>query len=358
MKHLRYLEIFGGGAGRELPESIVLLYNLQTLRIKNSSIEVLPKNIRELVSLRHLEFSYIMETPPCLSELTQLQTLSSFVVSREKGCSIAELEPLKNLKGSLELYGLEQVESKEEARRTNFLEKVNLEQLEFNWPSETKNEIYNSFEVLEGLQPHKNLQTLNIYDFPGKCLPNKIFVENLRAIELYSCRNCERLPMLGQLDNLKKLYIVCLDSVRSVGDEFYGGDSKQIRTTFFSKLEIFHISFMDNLEQWEEMTTIASSFPQLKHLEIIRCPKLLNIPDVFGYCDENDHVEHLETLEIANCDKLTKLPNGLQICHSIQSLWISGCIEKFDLSSFKHHSSLKNLSLEDDGNSTATQLPD
>ncbi|CAK9315656.1 unnamed protein product [Citrullus colocynthis] len=97
--------------------------------------------------------------------------------------------------------------------------------------------------------------------------------------------------MLGQLNNLKELEICNLYGVRIIDNEFYGSDSKH--RTFFPRLENFVIRDMINLEQWNEITTNDASsnvtiFPNLKRLEITRCPKLLNIPDTFGGCDEND----------------------------------------------------------------------
>ncbi|XP_022150842.1 putative disease resistance protein RGA3 [Momordica charantia] len=89
LKHLRYLDI-SGCVIKKLSESIVLLYNLQTLRAEDTNV-LLPKNLRELISLRHLEFSYtyvVEQMPPYLSQLIQLQTLSCFLVGFGKGCKI------------------------------------------------------------------------------------------------------------------------------------------------------------------------------------------------------------------------------------------------------------------------------
>ncbi|XP_038900462.1 disease resistance protein RGA2-like [Benincasa hispida] len=410
LKHLRYLEISDPEIV-ELPPSIVLLYNLQTLRIANSMIRDLPKNLRELVSLRHLDFSMknlvAKKMPPHLSRLTQLQTLPIFVVAVEKGCDIAELGPLPNLKDSLQLFCLEKVQSKEKANEGSLEGKEHLDGLAFNWSKQRNTATCCSdLEVLEGLQPPKNLGSLKIHNFAGKCLPNKIFVENLRAIGLWDCKNCERFPMLGQLNNLKELEIYGLDSVQSIGKEFYGNYESNQRT-FFSKLERFILKGMINLEHWEEITThddYASSnvttFPHLKELKIHGCPKLSNIPNVFGSCDENEE-EHLELLSISHCDQLMKLPNGLQFCHSIklmeidhngsylslnfqtkpklvhlsigpleklpeelghlmklQSVKIVGCIQNYDFSPLMQLPSLKELCLVEDlrGNK-ATQLP-
>ncbi|XP_022148515.1 disease resistance protein RGA2-like [Momordica charantia] len=330
LKHLRYLDISGCSI-TQLPKSIALLYNLQTLNMGGLLIKDLPKNIIDLVNLKHLQFyPYHFDTykmPAYFGKLTQLQTLSYFVVGFENGHKISELGLLKNLKGSLNLCFLEKVESKEEARAAKLVEKENLDELEFEWSQShlrKDNDSYKDFEILEGLQPHKNLRSLSIERSAIKSLPNNIFVENLAVISLRDCQNCERLPMLGQLRNLERLEVYGLHSVQSISNEFYGNDCNQ--RTLFPKLRAFLLSDMENLEQWKEVTVASNltTFPCLESLNIWRCPKLMNIPDVFGYCDENG-VEHLRHVTISGCDGLNKLPNGLQFCHSIEDLTIEDC---------------------------------
>ena len=237
----------------KFPESIVSLHNLQTLKFLHSKIEEFPMNFTNLASLRHLELWVSSDkTPLHLSRLTQLQILSHFVVGFEKGCKITELGRLKNLQGSLSLLCSEKVESKEEANGANLAEKENLKELHLNWDMERKdNNSYNDLEVLEGLQPNQNLQSLIIHSFAERRLPNKIFVENLRVIHLYSSFNCVKLPMLGQLNNLKELEIYSFLGVRIIDNEFYGNDPNQRR--FFPKLEKFVMYEMINLEQWKEV---------------------------------------------------------------------------------------------------------
>ena len=183
--------------------------------------------LRKLVNLRHLEFDLYdinpKQMPKHLSRMTQLQTLSGFIVGCDDGYKIEEHGPLKGLKGKLNLLYLERVKSKHEAMGANLVEKENISELYFEWSSREKREDCgeNDLNVLEGLQPHKNLRALRIHDFLGLRMPNGIFVENLVEIHLSRCKRCETLPMLGQLSKLEVLEIRELSGVKSIGDELY-----------------------------------------------------------------------------------------------------------------------------------------
>ncbi|XP_038877687.1 putative disease resistance protein RGA1 [Benincasa hispida] len=290
--HLRYLDLSKCYIIKNLRESLCLLYNLQTLKLGYIESE-LPENLRKLVNLRHLEFYVVpgmKQMPSHMGNLIHLQTLSRFAVGFEKGCKIEELGTLKNLKDELILTNLEKLKSKEEAMAAKLVEKKKLRRLLFRWTLfyGVEYDKHNFVQVLEGLQPHKNLQSLNISGFGGEVLPNDIFVENLVEIRLFDCSKCEVLPMLGQLANLKKLEITWMNNVRSIGNEFYGIDPNLQRNSFaFPQLEELYIDGMKKLEQWDEFTT----------------------SNLFG---------SLKKLSVLGCDKLTKLPSGFEGCHSIE----------------------------------------
>lgn len=70
LKHLRYLDI-SWTAIRVLPESITKLYNLQTLRFMNCELlGKLPSQMRNMVNLRHIYFSYPRQMPDKVGCLT------------------------------------------------------------------------------------------------------------------------------------------------------------------------------------------------------------------------------------------------------------------------------------------------
>ncbi|XP_022145105.1 disease resistance protein RGA2-like [Momordica charantia] len=347
-----------------------MLYNLQTLKLGRRFH--LPKNLRKLVRLRHLNFSFLpnfpSQMPLHMSRLIHLQTLPEYIVGYGKGRKIEELGPLNDLKGSLRLFSLKRVRSKEEAIAAKLMGKKNLRKLTLNWSTNffEKDSNHNDMEVLEGLQPHNNLQSLSILHFAGQVLPNGVFVENLVAIVLQKCSKCEMLPMLGQLPNLEDLKISHMSSVRSIDREFYGNyGSKQ--SVCFPKLRKLSFSFMEKLVQWVEVSN-GIAFPHLESLSMDTCSKLRSVPD---------HFVSLRTLTIDGCEGLKKFPSKLECCISIASvkifdcpnlrlnvhnMWnlkeieIGGCMEEYDFSSLMHQSSVTNLCLTDTSRK-AIQVP-
>ena len=109
LKHLRYLNLSWTNI-RRLPDSISSLCYLQTLLLRSrSKLEQLPSNLRELINLLHLDIygaHSLAGMPQCIGKLTQLQTLSNFILGKS---GIRELMKLSNLRGVLSLSKLEHV---------------------------------------------------------------------------------------------------------------------------------------------------------------------------------------------------------------------------------------------------------
>ncbi|KAK9138782.1 hypothetical protein Sjap_009376 [Stephania japonica] len=298
LKHLRYLDLSYTKV-KVLPESFTALYNLQTLKLVCCEVTKLPSDFtRKLNKLRHLEiggpFSALEEMPKVLSRLKFLQTWPVFKVSKESGRHISELGPLKHLKGELLIDHLENVPDMKASKSANLASKQNIRQLNLTWSNRFINDgtSCNYDDVLEGLQPHRNLKALKISNFMGAKFPtwltiNTKLLPNLVEMELDGLDRCESLPAFGSLPLLRSLFMNGMRSVKRIGSEFYG-DARPP----FPSLKKLYISGFRSLEEWVEAPTLASrssplsslsafSFPVLEELKVDGSVQLNAMPTLF-----------------------------------------------------------------------------
>ncbi|KAF6164898.1 hypothetical protein GIB67_017101 [Kingdonia uniflora] len=224
------------------------------------------------------------------SRVLTLARKSKFIVGG--GCNIGDLKNLNLHQRKLEIKRLERVLNKDEAKEAELKNDEYLRDLllSFEWnDSSEMSEIERIEGVLEGLEPHGNLNELKIESYIGSKFPrwmmSGIVLSNLCILGVNQC-NCVQLPFL---ESLKKLIIWRMPKVKRIGSEFLGIDSSDGVERLFPKLEILRFVMMDNLEEWD--LSMKDVMPQLKHLYVLECPKLKRIPAL-------GNLEFLETLEI------------------------------------------------------------
>ncbi|XP_071924372.1 protein SUPPRESSOR OF npr1-1, CONSTITUTIVE 1-like [Coffea arabica] len=126
-----------------------------------------------------------------------------------------------------------------------------------------------------------------------------INLSKLEELRIEGCKRCSELPSLGQLPSLKILYLIRLDNIRFIGDEFYGitaneeeegrsraSGSSTRRQKFFPALEELTVVDIENLAEWKDADQVRSAtgeaeadvFPVLRNFRIRDCPQLTTIP--------------------------------------------------------------------------------
>ncbi|XP_048426023.1 putative disease resistance protein At3g14460 [Pyrus x bretschneideri] len=280
-------------------------------------LKSLPVDLSNLIQLRHLNNSgaYSLEGMPSqLGRLTNLQSLPLFVASEGSDQSgIREIGPLLHLRGTLCLSKLENVIDVEDARRANLKCKERLDSLVLEW-SHSSNTREMESTVLDMLHPHTKLKEFTIKSYAGKEFSSWVggsFFSNMVLVRLEECNNCLSLPPLGQLPQLKELYISGMNAVESVGAEFYGEC-----VLAFPLLEILEFVDMQHWKVWLPFQRDHGSgvFPCLKRLSIKECSKLE------GKLPEN--LDLLAKLEIVECEELVvSIANYKQL----RQLNIDGC---------------------------------
>lgn len=388
LKSLRYLDLSWTRI-RRLPEAMCKLNNLQTLKlIKCLELLELPKNLRSLVNLRHLDISYntillkvlpfadrrplelpkdirnlinlrnidisstrmvqnflpftergsrwdllsrLLATPPGIGKLTSLRTLSNFVVGRESGCTIRELKDMVNLRGALCIARMENVVDVKEAEEANLLSKELIHELTLRWSEDPINLRSARVEegVIELMKPQPNLKALTVACYGGIGFPSWMrdpFLSSLETLHLYNCRKVERLPPLGRLLSLKDLKLHGMHAVKRVDLEFCSDGA----VIGFPSLQTLEFKDFPELDEWH--THGREVFPRLHELTVWDCPKLKELPHL---------PPSLKILEIAKCRALTTLP----MYPPLQELVLGQCDEMILNSLSYHTSSLSSLTI-------------
>ncbi|PIA60043.1 hypothetical protein AQUCO_00400723v1 [Aquilegia coerulea] len=331
LEDLRYLNL-SGTLITTLPESLCDLYQMQTLKLRGClKLLRLPKGMSKLINLRHLDVDVsclLVSMPPRFGDLAELQTLPAFFVGKENGCHITELKNMVNLRGTFRILRLENVSGSKEAKEAALHQKKYLDKLEYHWT-----ELQDGLDLLENLQPHTQVQELQIVGYAGAKFPswigNPIF-SILTAITIHDCRNCQVLPRLGKLPSLKTLCISNMIAVKAIDSQFCGRDtvsgvrdfvrfigkkSASDTSVAFRTLENLTLKSLLSLEEWNGIKEL--DFPHLEKLNISDCPKLTALPKI-------SLLNNLKKLEISFCPSLKSLPNeGLPT--SLQHLVITDC---------------------------------
>ncbi|GFP83799.1 putative disease resistance protein at3g14460 [Phtheirospermum japonicum] len=319
LKELRFLDVSETPL-MFLPDVICCLSHLQTLKLDGSRIRKLPQSTSELVNLRHLVIDVVTMLglmPKEIGKLTKLQTLSAFLVGDHDGYRIGELKCLDKLKGSLKIWNLEIVKTKEEAAEACLSNKKDLQKVELRWryPLEEKNS--DEEEILEYLQPPSGIQKLKISMYNGGVFPSWIsspLLSELVTVTLYSCTFCDTLPSLGVLPSLNHLEIIGNGEVIEIGSLFCRKQPENHQVAF-PKLEKLKLVSMSKLERWTGV--VNGDFPCLNCLIIDDCPKLVGLPFL-------SHLRSLARMQIMSCRKLSCFPEG-GLPPALENLNISDC---------------------------------
>ncbi|THG08179.1 hypothetical protein TEA_009112 [Camellia sinensis var. sinensis] len=252
---------------KELPNSICSLHNLQTLKLLGCLwLFKLPKDLGNLTNLQHLELDDIFwvkssTLPPSMGRLTRLQNLHAFQIIDKPGYGIDELKDMNCLKGALHISKLENAVNAADAK---LKDKEKLQKVVFEWSSSdgSSQDEEADERVLEDLQPHSDLQVLQLFCYKGTRFPSWMgdgLLQNVVTLSLKDCSKCKVLP-LGQLEKLRDI----------------------------------RIKGMLELEEWPE-----ALYTSLLHLKISNCPKLGKLPSIF---------HSVTVLKITKCHSLKTLP--------------------------------------------------
>ncbi|XP_037487248.1 disease resistance protein RGA2-like [Triticum dicoccoides] len=328
------------------PQASTRFYHLQVLNAGISGNFAVPSDMHNLVNLRHLiSHEKVHQAIACVGNMTSLQELS-FKVQNVGSFEISQLQYLNELV-VLQISQLENVNTKEEASAASLLDKEYLETLSLSWEdNSTSLQPEAAKDVLEGLQPHQDLKTLEITGYGGATSPtwlsNTSSLILLRILHLEKCREWQILPTPEMLPFLRKLTLIRMFnlleiSVPSLEELILIDMPKLEKCTGSYGMELTYnlrVLMIKNCPQLNELTLFHSYssfdaeqkswFPSLRKLSIGQCPHILNnwpiLPlSEMGALSELELIDlHVVGVSVPSLEKLvlTKIPN-LEFCSSL-----------------------------------------
>ncbi|KAK3204277.1 hypothetical protein Dsin_018323 [Dipteronia sinensis] len=345
LKHLRYLNLSQTYI-RRIPESISKLKQLQMLELSNCyNLEEIPKAICLLTNLRNIGIGSccsLIHLPSGIGKLRLLRKLSAFILSKRRDCATLRELNMLDLGGKLIIKNLENVKILLDAREAKLHEKINIHSLELSWSFNAHMRGDISAQVVDILRPPQNLKFLCLRGYRGFMYPSWMNsgLPNLVKVCLINC-NCLELPPLGQLANLKDLYVRRMSAVHIIGHEFYGNGSVR----GFPCLQQLELHDMPNLLEWKSLTMaeidgltgIQEPFPCLEKLIVDGCHSLTFLPFIpnlknLALRDSNVRLLHslsrlrlLPSLVIDNFQDLNYFPGYYGNVNSIVKLTLHDC---------------------------------
>ncbi|XP_039113708.1 putative disease resistance protein RGA3 [Dioscorea cayenensis subsp. rotundata] len=297
LKHLQYLDLLRTHI-TSIPESLCGLYQLKVLKLPRSLL-TLPSQVHSLINLEIL-----------------------YTGNRRNGLMCMQLRNLNNLRGRLSIVALEIIRNKKEATKAKLNEKCHIKKLNLHWNIDTVDACKNDVqEVLEGLQPHPDLEQLNIEAYMGTKTPGWLMtlaLQKLQKLSLIKCKNWACLPAaLGLLASLKVLH---LDDIGNITIECDDSVPKMFPSLELLQLHRATVSFKSmssSLSSSRSLTTPGHSkfFPRLQELIVDKCDEVngLLLP----------HLSTLKALHLKASGGLqSQVPRCLQNFTSLTSIYL------------------------------------
>ncbi|KAM0868363.1 hypothetical protein ACQ4PT_041357 [Festuca glaucescens] len=300
-----------------LPSALFRLYHLEVIDLQTKHLKsysenmknLVKKDMRNLVKMRHFllpdNMFHLYSDIYAVGKLKFFRYLRNFIVAKEnEGFELSQLGKLTEIGGSLSIYNLEKVQTKEDANELKLVHKKHIRELILEWDAKRCNkDPVKEDSVLASLVPHSDLQELHIKEHGGTNCPtwlcSNLSVKSLGSLCLDGV--CwKNLPPIGEVW-----------MVNEFGEEYKGFSISPISFHNLKKLQLRNIS---RLTKWVG----NGACPFFSHLEVLifrDCSELMELPfSNPAYCEAQQEEKmgwfpKLRELVIVNCPKLALVPS-------------------------------------------------
>ncbi|KAH7689325.1 L domain-like protein [Dioscorea alata] len=363
---------------QEFPNAIPRLKHLQYLDLRGTQIKSTPDSLYELYLLRILALPYPLTLPSRFHSLINLEKLCmgddldmlEYYVNKEMSFMVAQLRNMNELRTRLSITDLQNIDNREEAMKAKLKKKHHIKSLGLWWDIDTMDDDckHNAEEVLEGLQPHPNLEELFIYGYMGCNMPNWLkTLQKLKKIELVYYRKC-LLAALRLLPSLEELHFSDGENITIECESCDDSESEM-----FPSLQL--LSLMNTTVSFTGIPTSSSSsspttpgrrkvFPRLQELTVEGCNEINGFPwpicialkklDIKCSPSMDDKLpgclrglSSLTLLTLTGAKIKTFDAEVVATLHALSSLELSYCDELLSLEGLQALSSLKYLDISD-----------
>ncbi|KAI5015886.1 hypothetical protein ZWY2020_059425 [Hordeum vulgare] len=360
LSNLEHLDLSSNDGITCLPESFCNLRKLHTLDLTYCfKIQKIPESMGRIDSLKtlYLKGCYALVEKPVPHPSTSFVSLPRFEVRVGDGESSSNLVCLQGTNpGMLEIVGLENVKSAEEAQSIKLMEKNNIVILKLSW-SEGAERFVDDKVLLEKLVPTKSWTHLEINGYNGVTLPtwvgqhNSLTLTHMEHLEELSVSDSNGMPSTWlNINNCPKLRmgpllprkVGCLnisrsDNVLSSWGECTGASSSTGVLTTITSLTVGDSELP--MQQWRLLRHISG----LEKLRITGCCADLTLfPDIIPHLSSVTHLvisscnilslphwvmdlTGLKVLEIHGCEGIGSLPESVQHLTKLEILFIDEC---------------------------------
>jgi len=247
-----------------------------------------------------------------IGRLTSLQELHGFEMVKN---DVQRSKSLGNLRSlfQLSLRNLQNVSDCEEAMEIKLKDKHHMEFLSMSWNKDMKEILDHDDQVIDNLEPNKEIRRLHIYGYAGVNLP--FWIENsslihLVSLELEYCMKWKSLPSLQELNSLKHLKLENLFQLE------YLGTKPELQLEIDESEDVWLPPFLSTLRvRWCPNLKELPAIPSTLELLIIKHVQLAVLPRIHqrytGARDSQSVKSQLSFLHIESCPRLTSLSKGL-----------------------------------------------